>query len=113
FFLGGQFFVLDGGDGQEVVPPGDYWIKVEVNPGFDPTDGKCTFAKDSKGKCHNFAESNYDNNSMRALVTIGANNGRSDPWTGKEFESVRLRTHEGSHSVAEHKRKFFVRTTAS
>jgi len=78
FFLGGQFFVLDGGDGQEVVPPGDYWIKVEVNPGFDPTDGKCTFAKDSKGMCHNFAESNYDNNSMRALVTIGVNNGRSD-----------------------------------
>src|SRR4030095_10961431 len=24
FFLGGQYFVLDGGDGQPVVPPGDY-----------------------------------------------------------------------------------------
>lgn len=79
FFLGGQFFVLDGGDGQPVVPPGDYWIKVEVNPAFAPEAGKpCTFATDSRGQCHNFAESNYDNNSMRALVTIGVNNGRSD-----------------------------------
>src|SRR6266567_4430327 len=30
--LGGQYFVLDGGDGQAVVPPGTYTIQVEVNP---------------------------------------------------------------------------------
>ena len=80
FFLGGQYFVLDGGDGQEPVPPGDYWIQVTVNPGFPPEPGKaCTFATDTKGLCHNFAESNYENNTMRALVTIGTNNGKSDP----------------------------------
>src|SRR5215467_10829740 len=26
--LGGQYFVLDGGDGQPVVPPGDYLIRI-------------------------------------------------------------------------------------
>jgi hypothetical protein len=80
FFLGGQYFVLDGGDGQDPVPPGDYWIQVTVNPPFAPSSGTtCRFATDSHGMCHNFAESNYDNNTMRALVTIGDNNGRSDP----------------------------------
>jgi hypothetical protein len=79
FFLGGQYFVLDGGDGQPPVPPGDYFIEVTVNPPFAPAaDGSCRFAKDSHGQCHNFAESNYDNNSMRALVSIGTNSGRSD-----------------------------------
>ena len=87
FFLGGQYFVLDGGDGQDPVPPGNYWIEVTVNPAFAPAKRKgCTFATDSKGLCHNFAESNYDNNSMRALVTIGENNGRSDP-SGPEKNS--------------------------
>jgi len=87
FFLGGQYFVLDGGDGQDPVPPGDYWIQVTVNPAFPPAKGKgCTFATDSNGMCHNFAESNYDNNTMRALVTIGENNGRSDP-SGPEKNS--------------------------
>jgi hypothetical protein len=86
FFLGGQYFVLDGGDGQEIVPPGDYYIQVTVNPPFAPTSGACTFATDSHGMCHNFAESNYDNNTMRALVTIGDNNGRSDP-SGPEKNS--------------------------
>jgi hypothetical protein len=77
FFLGGQYFVLDGGDGQEVVPPGDYYIQVTVNPAYAPDKGGCNLATDSQGLCHNFAESNYDNNMMRAVVTIGENNGRS------------------------------------
>jgi len=79
FFLGGQFFVLDGGDGQEVVPPGNYWIEVTVNPPYAPDGNKpCKFATDSHGMCHNFPESNYDNNQMRALVSIGTNSGRSE-----------------------------------
>lgn len=77
FFLGGQYFVLDGGDGQAPVPPGDYWIEVTVNPPFPPGGQPCRFATDSNGQCHNFAESNYDNNTMRALVTIGTNSGKS------------------------------------
>ena len=77
FFLAGQFFVLDGGDGQPEVPPGDYWIEVTVNPAFAPDKkGTCTFAVDSKGMCHNFKESNYDNNVMRTLVTIPSHPGR-------------------------------------
>src|SRR6266487_809584 len=32
--LGGQYFVLDGGDGQASVPPGDYVIRITVNPPF-------------------------------------------------------------------------------
>jgi len=31
-WLGGQYFVLDGADGQAVIPPGDYVIRIEVNP---------------------------------------------------------------------------------
>src|SRR5947209_800806 len=38
FFLAGQFFVLDGGDGQPPVPPGDYIIRITVNPGFVPAE---------------------------------------------------------------------------
>jgi hypothetical protein len=86
FFLGGQYFVLDGGDGQAVVPPGDYYIQVTVNPPFAPGSGGCKFATDANGMCHNFKESRYDNNTMRAVVTIGDNNGRSDA-TGPEKNS--------------------------
>ena len=32
FFLGGQYFVLDGGDGQPPVPPGDYIIRDHGQP---------------------------------------------------------------------------------
>src|SRR2546425_12440682 len=42
--LGGQYFVLDGGDGQPPVPPGNYVSRIHVNP---------------QGFCHNFAESTY------------------------------------------------------
>ena len=34
FFLGGQYFVLDGGDGQPPVPPGDYIIRDHRQPGL-------------------------------------------------------------------------------
>lgn len=71
WFLGGQYFVLDGGDGQEPVPPGLYYIEVTVNPGTQPAKNKpCPLVTDSRGLCHNFAESNYDNNSMRVVVSV-------------------------------------------
>jgi hypothetical protein len=77
WFLAGQYFVLDGGDGQRAVPPGKYWIEVTVNPGIAPVGRKsCAFATDSKGLCHNFEESNYENNTMRTLVTIPDHPGR-------------------------------------
>jgi hypothetical protein len=77
WFLAGQYFVLDGGDGQAPVPPGQYFIEVTVNPGFAPKKGKgCPLVTDPNGLCHNFAEANYDNNSMRVVVSIPNHPGR-------------------------------------
>ena len=78
FFLAGQFFVLDGGDHQPVVPPGSYIIEVHVNPPYAPAaDGSCPFAKDAAtGQCHQFAESSYANNIGRVRVQIPNHPGR-------------------------------------
>ena len=86
FYLGGQFFVLDGGDKQPVVPPGNYIIEVTVNPAFplEPGKSRCTFATDSDGKCHNFKESNYNNNTARIAVTIPDHPGKG---SGPEKDS--------------------------
>ena len=79
FKLGGQYFLLDGGDGQPVVPPGQYTIQVEVNPAYAPDKrGNCPRVKDpATGLCHQFAESNYANNVGRAPVFIPDHPGRS------------------------------------
>ncbi|HKF44348.1 MAG TPA: lysyl oxidase family protein [Thermoanaerobaculia bacterium] len=70
--LGGQYFVLDGGDGQPVVPPGDYIIRITVNPGFVPGPGEpCRFADPlHPGVCHQLPESNYENNVTEVQITI-------------------------------------------
>ena len=76
--LGGQYFVLDGGDGQPVVPPGVYTIEVHVNPPFAPdARGNCARARDSAGFCHQIAESNYGNNIGRATVIITDHPGKA------------------------------------
>jgi hypothetical protein len=81
WFLGGQYFVLDGGDGQANVPPGTYVIEIHVNPPYAPDKkGRCPLVRDvsSDGtvRCFQFAESNYDNNIGRATVTIPDHPGR-------------------------------------
>jgi len=78
FFLGGQYFVLDGGDGQAPVPPGDYIIRITANPAYAPDKrGNCPLAKDPlTGLCHNFPESSYENNVGEALITIPDHPGR-------------------------------------
>lgn len=78
FFLAGQYFVLDGGDGQTPVPPGDYIVRITANPAYAPDKrGNCPLAKDPvTGLCHNFAESDYTNNVRDALITIPAHPGR-------------------------------------
>ncbi len=77
FFLGGQYFVLDGGDGQAPVPPGDYIIRITVNPAYAPDKkGNCPRVKDPSGTCRQFAESNYANNVGEALINIPAHPGR-------------------------------------
>ena len=76
--LGGQYFVLDGGDGQPVVPPGDYIIEVEVNPAYAAGKKGCPrVTNPATGLCHQFAESNYSNNLGRAYITIPSHPGRS------------------------------------
>ena len=78
FKLGGQYFVLDGGDGQDVVPPGVYTIRVTVNPGFAQVSGEpCPVLDTGTGLCHNFAESSYANNVGLATVIITDHPGRA------------------------------------
>ena len=76
--LAGQYFVLDGGDGQDPVPPGVYYIEVHVNPPYAPDKkGNCPLAKDpATGLCHQFAEKSYSNNVGRALISIPDHLGR-------------------------------------
>ena len=79
WYLGGQYFVLDGGDGQEPVPAGRYYIEIEVNPAYAPGKKGCPRVTDpATGLCHQFAESNYANNTTRVLVYI-AESGPSGP----------------------------------
>jgi hypothetical protein len=88
--LGGQYFVLDGGDGQPVVPPGVYKIRVEVNPAYAADNqGNCPRVKDAiTGLCHQFAESNYANNFGEATVIITDHPGRSGYGTIKNAPKV-------------------------
>ena len=81
FQLAGQYFVLDGGDGQPVVPPGTYTIRIEVNPGYAaPKKGVCPLVTDpATGLCHQFKEANYANNVGTATITIPEKNGRAGP----------------------------------
>ena len=68
----GQYFVLDGGDGQPPVPPGNYLIRITVNPGFIPAPGEpCRFADPlHAGVCHQLPESNFENNINQIPVVV-------------------------------------------
>ncbi len=70
--LGGQYFVLDGGDGQPEVPPGQYILRITVNPGFVPATGEpCRNADPNHpGVCHQLPESDYENNVAQVTITI-------------------------------------------
>ncbi|HVG19643.1 MAG TPA: lysyl oxidase family protein [Blastocatellia bacterium] len=78
--LAGQFFLLDGGDGQPPVPPGDYVIRITVNPGFIPSpDEPSTFASPDPlhpGVFHQLLESDYENNVAQVTITIPTHPGR-------------------------------------
>lgn len=78
FYLGGQYFVLDGGDGQPVVPPGTYQIRVTVNPPYAPDKkGNCPRVKDPlTGLCHQFEEASYANNQTVVTIQIPDHPGR-------------------------------------
>ena len=90
FKLGGQYFVLDGGDGQPVVPPGVYTIRVEVNPAYAPDRrGSCPRVTDPlTGLCHQFAETDYTNNVGTATVIIPDHPGRQGYGTIKNAPTI-------------------------
>lgn len=90
FKLGGQYFVLDGGDGQPIVPPGVYTIRVQVNPAYAPDRrGNCPRVKDPlTGLCHQFEESNYANNFGEATVIIQDKPGRTGYGTIKNAPTI-------------------------
>ena len=76
FTLGGQYFVLDGGDGQPVVPPGDYIIRITVNPPFVAQRGEACPNRDPQGFCHQLPETNYGDNVGTTLISITDHPGR-------------------------------------
>lgn len=76
FILGGQYFVLDGGDNQPPVPPGNYVIRITANPPFKAKGNQACPALDPQGFCHNFAEADYSNNVGDVAITIPQHVGR-------------------------------------
>ena len=62
-----------------MVPPGNYFIEVEVNPAYSPRrNTPCPLVTDpATGLCHQFAESNYANDVGRVALTIPAHPGRT------------------------------------
>jgi Lysyl oxidase len=97
--LAGQYFVLDGGDGQAVIPPGQYTIEIHVNPPYAPDKkGNCPLVKGTDGMCHNFAESNYANNIGRATVIIPTHPGRDGygPLKGQKDPTPEEETAKGA-----------------
>jgi lysyl oxidase len=75
-WLDGQFFVLNDPNAPE-VPPGDYTLRITVNPPFTGTPGGFCPAVDSHGLCHGFRESDYDNNVGEIAITIPAHPGKT------------------------------------
>jgi hypothetical protein len=67
--LAGQYFVLD--DEREPVAPGNYILRITVNPGFTPTTGQpCPVRDPATNLCHNFFEGSYSNNVGQITLTI-------------------------------------------
>jgi hypothetical protein len=86
--LAGQYFVLDGGDGQPAVPPGTYNIRITVNPAYAPDKkGNCPRVKAPDGTCRQFAELDYTNNGAVATIVIPDHVGRDGygPLKGVAF----------------------------
>ena len=90
FSLAGQYFVLDGGDGQPVVPPGDYIIRITVNPPFVAALGEACPNRDPQGFCHQLPETNYSDNVGTAAISIPAHPGRkgTGPLAGNNEKTV-------------------------
>ena len=90
FTLAGQYFVLDGGDGQPVVPPGDYIIRITVNPPFVAQAGEPCPNVDPQGFCHQLPETNYSDNVGTATIRIPDHPGRqgAGPMAGNTDPTI-------------------------
>jgi len=82
-WLAGQFFVLNDPHA-DPVPPGDYTIRITVNPPFTPVGAEPCPAKDPQGLCHMFKESDYSNNIGEVRITIPAHPGKTGFGPGSE-----------------------------
>jgi len=74
--LGGQYFVLDGGDGQPDIPPGTYILRITVNPPFVAQAGEPCPHQDPAGFCHQLPESDFFNNIGQVTIEIPDHPGR-------------------------------------
>jgi hypothetical protein len=94
--LDGQFFVLD--EPAAPVPPGDYVLRITVNPPFACGDGDAARPRDPDGFCHMFAESDYTNNVGEADVTIpsdvkkASGPGLAEALTPEELTAIMTKT---------------------
>ena len=75
--LGGQYFVLDGGDHQHVVPPGTYILRITVNPPFVAKRHEACPYVDTLGFCHQLPESDYTDNVGQVTINIPDRPGRT------------------------------------
>jgi hypothetical protein len=88
--------VLDGGDHQPVVPPGDYIIRITVNPPFVAENGEPCPNVDPFGFCHQLPESDYTNNIAEVPIYIPSHPGRegAGPLAGNTEAAVENDCHE-------------------
>lgn len=100
FTLAGQYFVLDGGDGQPPVPPGDYLIRITVNPPFVAQAGEPCPNADPFGYCHQLPESDYSNNVIEVPIFIPSHPGRhgAGPLAGNTEPAVEGDCHDSNAS---------------
>jgi lysyl oxidase len=94
--LDGQYFVLD--EPEAPLSPGDYIVRVTVNPAFVCGDGDTSRPRDTNGFCHMFAERDYRNNVGETMVTIpsevknASGPGLSDALTEDELAAIKTKT---------------------
>ena len=75
--LGGQYFILDGGDGQPEIPAGNYILRITVNPPFVAKRREPCPYVDANGFCHQLPESNYNDNVGEVSINIPDRVGRT------------------------------------
>jgi hypothetical protein len=94
--LDGQFFVLD--EPAATVVPGDYVLRITVNPPFTCGTGDDARPRDANGLCHMFAESDYANNVGETIVTVPSDVKRAtgpgllEAHTPEELAAIKTKT---------------------